>query len=89
MGNKFRVFCLQFLIKVNFNVECKNKHSRAKKYLKFIVLIVETERVCQNWFKKFGSGDFLFKSDQRSSQTFEVDGDGTKAIIESNIACNN
>ncbi|CAK9802842.1 Histone-lysine N-methyltransferase SETMAR [Anthophora quadrimaculata] len=43
-----------------------------------------TERTCQNWFKKFRSGDFSLKDDQRSGRPSEVDDDKMKAIIESN-----
>ena len=31
------------------------------------------ERKCQNLFKKFRSGDFSLKGDQRSGRPFEVD----------------
>jgi len=40
-----------------------------------------TECTCQNWFKKFHSGDFSLKDDQRSGRSTEVD-DQIKAIIE-------
>ncbi|CAK9829602.1 Histone-lysine N-methyltransferase SETMAR [Anthophora retusa] len=43
-----------------------------------------TERTCQNWFKKFRSGDFSLNDDQRSGRPSEVDDDKMKAIIESN-----
>ena len=43
-----------------------------------------TERTCQNLFKKFRSGDFSLKDDQRFGRTSEVDGDIMKALIESN-----
>ncbi|CAK9817932.1 Histone-lysine N-methyltransferase SETMAR [Anthophora plagiata] len=43
-----------------------------------------TERTCQNWFKKFRSGDFSLKVDQRFARPSEVDDDKMKAIIESN-----
>ena len=43
-----------------------------------------TERTCQNWFKKFRSGDFSLKGDQRSGRPSEVDDDKMKAIIASN-----
>ncbi|XP_015430060.1 PREDICTED: histone-lysine N-methyltransferase SETMAR-like [Dufourea novaeangliae] len=41
-----------------------------------------TDRTCQNWFKKFRSGDFSLKDDQRSGRPTEVDDDQIKAIIE-------
>ena len=34
-----------------------------------------TERTCQNVFKKFRSGDFSLKDDQRSGRPSEVDDD--------------
>jgi len=41
-----------------------------------------TERTCQNWFKKFRSGDFSLKDEQRSGRPTEVDDDQIKVIIE-------
>lgn len=43
-----------------------------------------TERTCQNWFKKFRSGDFSLKDDQRSGRPTEADNDEIKMLIESN-----
>ena len=43
-----------------------------------------TECACQNLFKKFRSGDFSLKDDQRSGHSSQVDDDIMKAIIESN-----
>ncbi|EFN80916.1 Histone-lysine N-methyltransferase SETMAR, partial [Harpegnathos saltator] len=81
-------------------MECKNDHFRhillfyfrkGKKAAEAHKEICEvygvgciTECTCQNWFKKFRSGDFSFKDDQRSSRPSEVDEDKMKAIIESN-----
>ena len=41
-----------------------------------------TERTCQNWFKKFRSGDFSLKDEQRSGRPTEVDDDQIKILIE-------
>lgn len=41
-----------------------------------------TERTCQNWFKKFRSGNFSVKDDQRSGRPTEVNNDQIKDIIE-------
>ncbi|EFN76009.1 Histone-lysine N-methyltransferase SETMAR, partial [Harpegnathos saltator] len=81
-------------------MECKNDHFRhillfyfrkGKKATEAHKEICEvygvgciTERTCQNWFKKFRSGDFSLKDDQRSGRPSEVDEDKMKAIIESN-----
>ena len=43
-----------------------------------------TERMCQNLFTKFRSGDFSLKDDQCSGRPSEVDDDIMKDIIESN-----
>ncbi|XP_073989692.1 histone-lysine N-methyltransferase SETMAR-like [Rhodnius prolixus] len=43
-----------------------------------------TELTCQNWFKKFRSGDFSLKDEQRSARPTEVDDDQIKVIIEEN-----
>ena len=40
--------------------------------------------MCQNLFKKFHSGDFSPKDDQRSGRPSEVDDNIMKDIIESN-----
>ena len=42
-----------------------------------------TDRQCRNWFKKFRSGDFSLKDEERSGQPNEVYHDQIKAIIES------
>ena len=81
-------------------MECKNKYFRhiflfyfrkGKKVAKTRKEICEvygvnclTERTCQNLFKKFRSGDFSLKADQRSGRSSEVDDDIMKDIIESN-----
>ena len=41
------------------------------------------ERQCQNWFDKFGSGDFSLKDEKRSGCPVEVDDNLIKAIIDS------
>ncbi|KZC08453.1 Histone-lysine N-methyltransferase SETMAR [Dufourea novaeangliae] len=79
-------------------MECKNEHFRhillfyfrkGKKAAEAHKEICEvygvdciTDRTCQNWFKKFRSGDFSLKDDQRSGRPTEVDDDQIKAIIE-------
>ena len=40
------------------------------------------ERQCQNWFRKFRSGDFSLKDEPRSGRPNEVDDDQIKALIE-------
>ena len=40
------------------------------------------ERQCQNWFRKFRSGDFSLKDEPRSGWPNEVDDDQIKALIE-------
>lgn len=45
---------------------------------------VISERTCQNWFKKFRSGDLSLKDDQRSGRPTKVDDHQMKAIIEEN-----
>jgi len=39
-------------------------------------------RQCQNWFRKFRSGDFSLKDEPRSGRPNEVDDDQIKALIE-------
>lgn len=80
-------------------MECRNEHfrhillfyfRRGKKAAEAHKDICEvygvdclTERTCQNWFKKFRSGNFSLKDDQRSGRSSGVDDDQMKAIIES------
>ena len=40
------------------------------------------ERLCQNWFNKFRSGDFSLKDEKRSDRPVKVDDDLIKAIID-------
>ncbi|KAF2900269.1 hypothetical protein ILUMI_05917 [Ignelater luminosus] len=40
------------------------------------------ERTCHNWFRKFHSGDFSLKDEQRFGRPIEVDDDQIKVIIE-------
>ncbi|KZC14201.1 Histone-lysine N-methyltransferase SETMAR [Dufourea novaeangliae] len=82
-------------------MECKNKHFRhillfyfckGKKAAEAHKEICEvygvdciTDRTCQNWFKKFRSGDFSLKDDQRSGRPTEVDdNDVLRAEVEAN-----
>ena len=39
-------------------------------------------RQCQNWFRKFRSGDFSLKDEPCSGRPNEVDDDKIKALIE-------
>ena len=45
---------------------------------------VLTERQCQNWFKKFRSGNFDVEDSSRSGRPVEADEDIIKALIDSN-----
>lgn len=36
------------------------------------------ERLCQNWFQKFRSGDFAFKGNQHSNRPVGLNGDEIK-----------
>ena len=81
-------------------MECENKHFRqillfyfrkGKKAAEAHKEICEvygvnclTELTCQNLLKKFRSGDFSLKDDQRSGRLSEVDDDIMKVIIEFN-----
>jgi len=38
-----------------------------------------TKRTCQNWFRKFRSGDFSLKDNKRSGQPIEVHDDKSKS----------
>ena len=81
-------------------MECKNKQFRntlhfyfrkGKKAVEAHKEICEvygvnclTERTCPNLLKKFRSGDFSLKDDQRSGRRSEVDDDMMKVTIKSN-----
>ena len=43
-----------------------------------------TERLCQNWFARFRSGDFDLKNASRFGHPTEVDSDKIEAMIENN-----
>ena len=61
----------------------KNASEAAKKLRNVYGEEVLKDRQCQNWFDKFGSGDFSLKGEQRSGRPNEVDDDQINAIIES------
>ena len=71
-----------------FYFSCFRKGKKAAKAHKEICEVCGvnclTVRMCQNLFKKFPSGDFSLKDNQRSDRPSEVDDDIMKDIIETN-----
>ena len=60
----------------------KNAEQVAKKLRNVYSDKALKERQCQNWFRKFRSGDFSLKDELRSGRPNEVDDDQIKALIE-------